>query len=480
MATKRTTLLRIMMVFDLIVMSLAFGLATWSIYQFSGVATVIGFDNFLSIRITIANLLLIAAFLYCWHVIFAASGFYRSHRLASDLAIMRDIVIATSLGTIILLLISIGFKIALVTPLFLGIFWITSTLVLSTSRLILRVVLQRIRLAGRNLRHIAVVGSNDRARAYVEMIESRPELGYRIIGYIDESPCRDETDESLQIVTDYDGFGKYVRENVVDEVVVFSPLRSHYDKIAAIVEISEQQGILLRFGSDPFALKIGRSVVDQIDDTAVSTVQTGNMYGHPSMGTKTVLDFLISGTLLILLAPLLLVVAILIKWESAGPVMFVQQRMGLNKRRFNIYKFRTMRADAEQLQTELEQHNEADGPVFKMKHDPRITPLGKWLRKTSIDELPQLFNVLKGDMSLVGPRPLPLRDFEGFESDIHRRRFSVKPGITCLWQISGRSNLPFDKWMELDMNYIDHWSLWLDLKILLKTIPAVLTRTGAE
>ena len=480
MATKRTTLLRLMMIFDLIVMSLAFGIATWGIYHFSGVATIIGFDNFLSIRIKIGNLLLITAFLFCWHVIFVALDFYHSHRLTSNLAITRDITIATSLGTVILLLISIGFKIALVNLPFLVIFWITSTLVLVTSRLALRIILQRIRLAGRNLRHVVVVGTNDRARAYVEMIRSRPELGYRIIGYIDESLEQNEADESLPIVANYDGFGNFVRENVVDEVVVFSPLRSHYDKIAAIVEISEQQGILLRFGANPFALKIGRSVVDQIDDAAVSTVQTGNMYGQPSLGAKTVLDFLISGTLLILLAPLLLVVAVLIKWESPGPVLYVQQRMGLNKRRFNIYKFRTMCADAERLQTELEQRNEADGPVFKIKDDPRITPLGKWLRKTSIDELPQLFNVLKGDMSMVGPRPLPVRDFEGFESDIHRRRFSVKAGITCLWQISGRSNLPFDKWMELDMNYIDHWSLWLDLKILVKTIPAVLTRTGAK
>jgi len=209
-------------------------------------------------------------------------------------------------------------------------------------------------------------------------------------------------------------------------------------------------------------------------------VQTGSMHGSPSLGAKTLLDFLIAGTALLVLAPLLAVVSLLIKYESPGPVLFVQQRLGVNKRLFNIYKFRTMREDAEQMQADLEQLNELDGPAFKMKNDPRITPLGKWLRKTSIDELPQLFNVLKGDMSLVGPRPLPVRDFKGFESDIHRRRFSVKPGITCLWQISGRSNIGFEQWMKLDMNYIDDWSLWLDLKILLKTIPAVLTRTGAE
>ncbi len=154
----------------------------------------------------------------------------------------------------------------------------------------------------------------------------------------------------------------------------------------------------------------------------------------------------------------------MIRAGSPGPAFFRQERLGLNKRRIRVYKFRTMVKDADKKQTELEALNEAEGPVFKIKNDPRITPLGKFLRKASIDELPQLLNVLKGDMSLVGPRPLPVRDFEGFDEDWHRRRFSVRPGLTCLWQVNGRSNTSFDKWMKLDMAYIDNWSIWLDLK----------------
>lgn len=187
-----------------------------------------------------------------------------------------------------------------------------------------------------------------------------------------------------------------------------------------------------------------------------------------------------SGFLLVLLAPLLLATALLIKATSPGPVFFVQERLGLNKRLFRIYKFRTMGAGADRMQQELEHLNEADGAVFKIRNDPRITPAGQFLRRTSIDELPQLFNVLKGDMSLVGPRPLPVRDYNHFNEDWHRRRFSVKPGITCLWQVGGRSDLDFDRWMALDMLYIDHWSFWLDMKILLRTIPAVLQSRGAS
>jgi lipopolysaccharide/colanic/teichoic acid biosynthesis glycosyltransferase len=159
--------------------------------------------------------------------------------------------------------------------------------------------------------------------------------------------------------------------------------------------------------------------------------------------------------------------------------LFKQKRMGLNKRQFTVYKFRTMVPTAESIQEKLAHLNEMTGPVFKIKNDPRITPIGRILRKTSIDELPQLFNVLKGDMSLVGPRAIPVRDYESFSEDWHRRRFSVPPGITCLWQVRGRNTIPFDQWMVLDMQYIDRWSLWLDLKILVETIPAVIRGSGA-
>jgi exopolysaccharide biosynthesis polyprenyl glycosylphosphotransferase len=196
---------------------------------------------------------------------------------------------------------------------------------------------------------------------------------------------------------------------------------------------------------------------------------------------KMLMDFFGALLLLILLSPLFLLIAAAIKCVSPGPVFFRQQRSGLSGAPFTLYKFRTMVTNAEQFKHELEAMNEMRGPVFKVTNDPRVTRIGKWLRRYSLDELPQLFNVLRGEMSLVGPRPLPVDEVKRFNDLAHRRRLSVKPGITCLWQISGRNQIAdFKEWVRLDLEYIDNWSLWLDLKILLRTIPAVFAATGAK
>jgi len=226
-------------------------------------------------------------------------------------------------------------------------------------------------------------------------------------------------------------------------------------------------------------LKMWRTKAEEMEEEgALLAHSAGWIDGWPLIA-KRILDFGISSISLILLSPLLLLAAILIKLTSPGPVFFIQKRVGLHKRPLNVYKFRTMVVNAEERMREIEHLNEVSGPVFKIKNDPRISRAGRILRKTSIDELPQLINVFKGEMSLVGPRPLPFRDYEGFNKDWQRRRFSVKPGITCLWQVRGRNSIPFEQWMELDLQYIEKWSLWLDVQILLQTIPAVLRGSGA-
>ena len=196
---------------------------------------------------------------------------------------------------------------------------------------------------------------------------------------------------------------------------------------------------------------------------------------------KRMMDLAVSIICLLISAPLFALAAIAIKLDSRGPVFFVQERVGFSKRRFRMIKFRTMTSDAEERMKDIEHLNEkSPAPIFKIRNDPRITRVGRWLRKTSIDELPQLVNVLLGDMSIVGPRPLSVRDATRMEEAWQKRRFSVKPGLTCLWQVSGRSNLSFDQWMQLDLEYIDHWSLKLDASILLRTIPAIVLARGAS
>jgi exopolysaccharide biosynthesis polyprenyl glycosylphosphotransferase len=265
---------------------------------------------------------------------------------------------------------------------------------------------------------------------------------------------------------------------VVDEVVVTLPIKSFYAEASRIAALCEEQGITIHILSNLFEPTLARSKTEALHDDALITLPRGAPEGW-ALHVKRLMDIVLSLAGIIWFAPVFLIVAALIRLTSRGPAYFVQKRVGLNKRLISVYKFRTMVLDAEQKQVDLEHLNEVTGPVFKIKNDPRITSVGHFLRTTSIDELPQLFNVLKGDMSLVGPRPLPLRDYQGFDKDWQRRRFSIRPGITCLWQSSGRSSTQFDRWMELDMEYIDRWSVWLDLQILVRTLPAVLRGSGA-
>jgi exopolysaccharide biosynthesis polyprenyl glycosylphosphotransferase len=264
----------------------------------------------------------------------------------------------------------------------------------------------------------------------------------------------------------------------VDEVFVALPRGRYHHLIETIVATCEEQGIIVRVQTESFNLKVARWQPDELDGKPFVTIQSGPSNAwHLAM--KRIIDIFGSAVLLLGMAPILVIVALLIKLDSPGPVFFTQNRVGLNRRRFRLFKFRTMAESAEEKQHELEHLNEADGPVFKIRNDPRVTRIGRFLRRFSIDELPQLFNVFKGDMSLVGPRPLPLRDVERINAQWHKRRFSMKPGVTCLWQVNGRSDVSFDDWVVMDLEYIDKWSLGLDMRILLRTVPTVLKGSGA-
>jgi len=269
-----------------------------------------------------------------------------------------------------------------------------------------------------------------------------------------------------------------IDQQPVDEVFVSLPLAKYNHLIETIVATCEEQGIIVRVQTPAFSLKVARWRSDELDGVPFVTIQSGPS-NEWHLITKRLIDIFGSSVLLLGMAPILVIVALLIKLDSPGPVLFTQTRVGLNRRRFRLFKFRTMAESAEAMQHELERLNEAGGPVFKIRNDPRVTRIGRFLRRLSIDELPQLFNVLKGEMSLVGPRPLPLRDVERINIQWHKRRFSMKPGVTCLWQVNGRSDVSFDDWVVMDLEYIDKWSLSLDIRILLRTVPTVLRGSGA-
>ena len=269
-----------------------------------------------------------------------------------------------------------------------------------------------------------------------------------------------------------------IDQEPVDEVFVMLPRDKYRQLNEHIVGLCEEQGIVVRVQTSPFPLRIARWQSDELDGRPIVTIRSGpSSAWHLAM--KRLLDVVGSTLLLLALAPVFSFVMLAVKWDSTGPVFYIQDRVGLNKRRFRLFKFRTMSERADELQAELECLNEAEGPVFKIKHDPRVTRVGRFLRRFSIDELPQLLNVLKGDMSLVGPRPLPVRDVKRINSQWQKRRFSVKPGLTCVWQVNGRSDISFNDWVSMDLQYIDNWSLALDMKILLKTVPTVLKGAGA-
>ena len=463
---------------DLVLMVLAFGLSVWiAILQPQGIS----FARLLSVRLKLSNILLFLGFLMLWHLVLSWLGLYRSHRLQTFGQEALDVLKATTIGTVAIFNAGIIFDIQIISAKFTVVFWVLSTGLTLLSRLLLRGVLESARRRGRNLRNVLIVGTNSRALSFAGRLRSHPELGMSVIGFADKPWFGLETlaAEGEKLVCSLEDLEVFLRNSVVDEVVLALPAPSCYFDSERVVQSCENQGITVRLLSDFFNVKVASAKVETLDDQPFITLVTGNMEGG-SLAVKRVLDIVVAGIAIILLAPVFLSICLLIKIGSKGPIFFVQERIGLSKRRFPLYKFRTMVLDAEKKQAGLEHLNEASGPVFKIENDPRINKLGSFLRRTSLDELPQFMNIFLGDMSLVGPRPLPVRDYEGFSEDWHRRRFSVRPGLTCLWQIQGRSRVTFERWMELDMQYIDEWSFWLDMEILAKTVPVVIKGTGAS
>jgi exopolysaccharide biosynthesis polyprenyl glycosylphosphotransferase len=328
----------------------------------------------------------------------------------------------------------------------------------------------RSRLAQSQLeRRFILVGSKKEIARMHPELEARKNEGVAIAAHFDLTA--NPLTELIQLLHDHSAFG-----------VILNARHTYFEQVENVIKACELEGIEVWLVADFFSTQISRTTLDEILGHPLLIFRTAPELSWRSL-FKQVMDF--AGSLLLLLLliviPVIPLIAVAIKLTSSGPVFFRQQRSGRNGAPFTLYKFRTMVTNAEQLKHELAAMNEMSGPVFKVTNDPRVTPLGKFLRKYSLDELPQLFNVLRGEMSLVGPRPLPVDEVKRFNDLAHRRRLSVKPGLTCLWQISGRNQITdFKDWVRLDLDYIDNWSLSLDLKILFLTIPVVLRGTGAK
>jgi exopolysaccharide biosynthesis polyprenyl glycosylphosphotransferase len=438
-----------------------------------------GIGSFLSLRITVKNLALLCIFATIWFGVFAAFRFYRTTKLRHLKRELFAVFQACSVGTTAVMLFSLCSVSGAFGPKEVLRFWIFSILLVSLSRILARTLGNILAARNNRIRRCLIVGSGSRAIALHNWLPEFSTAKYEVIGFVDSAdaaslngPVRN------RLIGRLSDLREILKNHVVDEVLIALPIKSCYGQIQEAIEICEEVGVECKLPSDSFSYSIAKPYLnrDHLDPFITLRVVRDDY----TQVVKRVLDIIGSISAIILLAPLMLAIAIAIRCTSSGPVIFSQKRFGHNKRTFQMYKFRTMAPNAEQMQSKLEHQNEMTGPVFKIRNDPRITSLGRILRRTSLDELPQLWNVLVGSMSIVGPRPLPARDVSRFSEAWLMRRFSVKPGLTCLWQISGRNNITFDRWMEMDLRYIDQWSLALDFSIIAKTFAVVLKGKGAS
>lgn len=420
--------------------------------------------------------LLLAVTILAWLI--AASFFgvydvYRTRPLVTELS-----RIVRTMAVVALIVSTAGYlaKQNEVSRLSVGLYFTISLALLVAHRVAVRRLAQAVRRHGYNVRRFAVVGTGEVARQVVQRTAHHREWGLQFAGHLLENGTSPESFEGPTLGP-LGQLGELLRDHVLDEVI-FAVSREHLDEIQGAVVLCQEQGVAVKVCLNFLHGGIGRMSMDEISGlpaVAFTTTPTDEV----ALALKRAFDIAVSAGMLVLLAPVFALTAIAIRLDSPGPVLFRQRRVGLHGRDFVFYKFRSMCADAEAKLESLRHFNEVTGPVFKMRRDPRVTGVGRFIRRLSIDELPQLWNVLKGEMSIVGPRPPTPDEVRKYEP-WQRRRLSMKPGITCTWQVSGRSDIDFDRWMQLDLAYIDNWSLWSDFHICLRTIPAVLSSRGAH
>ena len=446
---------------------LLFAISLWLAHQlravlhfevFGGTADIAPFEG---TYVWISALLLFVA-----PFVLDTQGFYSRSAWPSHAQTVWPLLKASVLITLLIITVMFAFKIQLTRSVILIFTVLSIALVWAKEEGSLRWQRRRLTSADSQTR-IILLGSPEQTQNMLGRIDDTSDTSYRVVlkFNIDLEPI----DDLLRQMHDHSA-----------NVVLINAGHTKFDKIEQVINACELEGVEVWLAADFFNTQIARTAVDDFHGVPLlvfHSAPTASLQGL----AKQAIDFAGALAMLVLLSPVLLLCALLVKITSPGPILFRQKRSGINGRPFTMYKFRSMGTNAEQRKHELAAMNEMGGPVFKVANDPRITPIGRFLRRFSLDELPQLFNVLKGAMSLVGPRPLPVDETRHFDDLAHRRRLSVKPGLTCLWQISGRNEInEFSDWVRLDLEYIDNWSLWLDIKILFRTIPVVFIGTGAK
>jgi len=368
------------------------------------------------------------------------------------------------------------FKLPNVSRLFLIELFVAQIVLSAAVRIALRLAFAWARSTGRNTRWVLVVGAGRTAEAFADLLERNSDLGLRVVGHLTGTGGSAGGDTRKRpILGPLDSIADVLHEQVIDQVAICLPA-DDIRVVEPIARLCAEEGRIVRIPLDDLSFTLPGGRVEELDGLPILSL----VYGPDRMIgliTKRLLDIAISLVGLILVSPALLVIAVWIRAVDGSPILFRQARVGVHGRRFNLVKFRTMVPDAEARLVELERLNEIQGRAFKLSNDPRLTTSGRALRRTSLDELPQFWNVLRGEMSVVGPRPPLPSEVAGYDV-WHRRRLSMKPGITGLWQVSARREENFDRWVAIDLDYIDRWSLWLDIKIMLRTIPAMFAGEG--
>ena len=410
-----------------------------------------------------------------WFVLLKIISVQSSQKVKAYSVVFIEYSLLIVIGISILFIYIFAFKLDFISRIVIFIFGLLDLILLFVSKVMIIRFSKRSYMKGKNTKQVILI-ADESSVSFIEKIIAEKHWGIMIFGIVSDSEIiTHKYSGKYQIIRNDENLDRIMEEHIIDGII-YCKNEINNRQIKHLIYSCAEIGVTLQLQSELFSIIASQSRLNYLEELPVMTFDVTSA-DYFALSVKFIIEYLISLFSVLIFLPFSFIIGVLIKAESKGPVLFKQTRVGLRGRHFRMYKFRTMVLHSDELKKNLEYMNEADGPVFKIKDDPRVTKIGAFLRKTSLDEFPQFLNVLNGDMSIVGPRP-PLPEEVAQYERPQLRRLSVKPGITCIWQVSGRNKVGFDEWMKLDMQYIDNWSLKLDIMLMLKTINAIYRRTG--